>query len=506
MNVKFIFFMILCSYQLVFTQDTLKIMTYNLLNYPGTDTTTRNPYFRTIMQAVNPDILVVQEVTSHAGVNGFLNNVLNSVYPSTFSAGTFIDGNDTDNAIFYKSSKINFISNKPIQTELRNISEFKLYHTASAETLRVYSVHLKASSGSANEAQRARETDSLRKITNALPDGKNFIVVGDFNIYSSAESAYQKLLQDDLDNDGHFIDPITMTGTWNNSLYAQYHTQSPRLRSFGGGATGGLDDRFDMILYSRTVSEFGGISFITGSLVTYGNDGNHYNDSINSIPNSAVSQGIADALHYASDHLPVYALFRFTPTEMPVRLVSFVTSINKNKVELKWSTASEVQNYGFEIEKSKDSKIERFKEWKKIGFVKGAGNSNSPKEYSFVDQTTLYGNYSYRLKQIDLDGSFEYSDAVTVTVGSRPQVYDVKNFPNPFNPITTIRFELPKASKVKLSVYDITGQLIATLVDEYLEEGIYQEAFDARDLPSGVYFSILQTEGIKVTRKILLIK
>jgi hypothetical protein len=139
-----------------------------------------------------------------------------------------------------------------------------------------------------------------------------FIVCGDFNIYSSTEPAYQKLLEVTIGNDGNFNDPLTMTGIWNNSIYAPYHTQSPRVRSFGGGATGGLDDRFDLMLYSNAIKNPGGITYVANSLTPYGNDGNHYNDSINKPPNGVVSQFIANAIHYSSDHIPVYSLFTFS--------------------------------------------------------------------------------------------------------------------------------------------------------------------------------------------------
>ena len=296
----------------------VKIVSYNLLGYPGTDTAARNPYFRTVINSLNPDILVVQEITSQSGVDGYLSNVMN-VGRTDYSAGTFINGPDTDNGIYYRNDIFIFLSNTPIQTALRDINEFKLVHIFTRDTLRIYSVHLKASTGSANELQRAAEVDSLRKVTNALPHGSNFIVCGDFNIYGSNELAYQKLLEITSGNDGKFNDPLTLTGTWNNPAYAQYHTQSPRVRSFGGGATGGMDDRFDMMLYSNAVKNPGGITYVTNSLVAYGNDGNHFNDSINRLPNSAVTQTIANALHYSSDHLPVYVMLTFEP----VTIISF---------------------------------------------------------------------------------------------------------------------------------------------------------------------------------------
>ncbi len=301
-------------------KDRITFMCYNLLNYPDvdqgsitTDTTLRNPFFRTTVAAINPDIMVIGELISLQGYNGFLSNVMNA-NGNVYSAATYINSFDTDNGLFYKTSKFQFISNTPIQTDLRDINEFKLLHLLSGDTLRVYAVHLKASPSPADEAQRAKEVDSLRKVTNLLPAGSNFIVCGDFNIYNDSESAYQKLIQVNVNNEGHFIDPIPLSGSWNNPAYSLYHTQSPRTRSFGGGITGGLDDRFDLILYSKAISLSGGMTYVANSTVAYGNDGAHFNDSVNHPPNAVVSQAIADALHNGSDHLPVVANFEFENT------------------------------------------------------------------------------------------------------------------------------------------------------------------------------------------------
>lgn len=292
-----------------FAQNQHTIMSYNVLNLVLTDTTVRNPHFRTIFSNIQPDILVCQEMTSQTGVNGFLVRVLNRV-SSGYAAGTFINGFDTDNAIYYKSSLFTFLSNTAIPTALRDINEFRLRHNATGDTIIIYAVHLKAGDSSADSIQRAGEVDNLRTVTDALPLNSNYIVVGDFNIYSSAELAFQKLLNQS--QPGYFIDPLNLVGNWsNNGTFDSYHTQSTRIRNFGGGATGGLDDRFDMILISQSIMNAGGITYYSGSYVPYGNDGNHFNDSINRPPNAVVSQQVADALHYASDHLPVYATFGF---------------------------------------------------------------------------------------------------------------------------------------------------------------------------------------------------
>lgn len=287
------------------------VMTYNLLNYPGSTGSSREPSYRTIVNDVQPDLLVVQELSSSTGVTNFLNNVLNYT-TSTYSSGTFIDGPDSDNGIFYKSAKFQFINNTAISTSLRDINQFKLVYIPSGDTLIVYSVHLKASNTASDEAQRASEAATLRTVTNALGAGKYFMVCGDFNIYSSSEQAYQNLITNGSNVNGKFNDIISMSGTWNNSSYAINHTQSPRTASFGGGATGGLDDRFDMFLFSSAITTPGGVDIVSSTYKAYGNDGLHYNQALNTPPYSMYSSTIASALHDASDHLPVVVKLKAT--------------------------------------------------------------------------------------------------------------------------------------------------------------------------------------------------
>jgi endonuclease/exonuclease/phosphatase family metal-dependent hydrolase len=287
------------------------VMTYNLLNYPGSTGSAREPSYRTIVNAAQPDIVVVQELSSGSGVSSFLNNVLN-FSSSNYSAGTFIDGPDSDNGIFYKSSLFQFISNTAIATSLRNINQFKLKQISSGDTLIIYSVHLKASNTAPDEAQRATEAATLRAVTNALPTGKNFMVCGDFNIYGSSEGAYQNLIQNGSNANGKFNDIISMSGTWNNSAYAINHTQSPRTTSFGGGATGGMDDRFDMFLFSNAIVQNGGFDIVSNSYKAFGNDGQHYNQALNTPPFVMYSSTVASAIHDASDHIPVIVKLKYS--------------------------------------------------------------------------------------------------------------------------------------------------------------------------------------------------
>jgi hypothetical protein len=314
---KILFILFLCgNLGLIYAQETFKLMTYNVLNL-NASSTDRFPYFKKIMDATQPDILVLEEIGSQAAMNAFKTNALSGLY----ACGTFIDGPDSDNCLCYKLTKFKFISNTAIPTALRDINMFKVVNLASGDTLRIFAVHLKASdsqSGS-ERIQRNEEIKKLRNVTNSLTLNQDWIVCGDFNFYDSNEPAYNTIKNPDGTANGYVIDPINMLNTsdWGASQNIPFHTQSPRVESFGGGSTGGLDDRFDLIMYSKSIANPGGLDFVANSTVAYGNDSQHYNKSINADPtNTAVGQELADALYYAADHLPVIADFIYTQTSI----------------------------------------------------------------------------------------------------------------------------------------------------------------------------------------------
>ena len=186
----------------------------------------------------------------------------------------------------------------------------------------------------------------------------------------------------------------------------------------------------------------------------------------------------------------------------PVELVSFNAKVRNNAVILNWQTATEINNYGFEIERSKDRT-----NWDKIGFVNGHGNSNSTKEYSFEDSKLKDQSYSYRLKQVDNDGTFAYSKVVSVAINQAPASFELyQNYPNPFNPSTIIKYAVNKESFVTIKVYNVIGGDVATLVNENLPAGLYEASFDGSGLSSGVYIYKIQTKDFSSTKKMLLTK
>ncbi|MCW9066440.1 MAG: T9SS type A sorting domain-containing protein [Ignavibacteriaceae bacterium] len=195
--------------------------------------------------------------------------------------------------------------------------------------------------------------------------------------------------------------------------------------------------------------------------------------------------------YYASDFLP--------PGTIPVELTSFAASVNPGSVTLSWSTASETNNQGFEIQRTIGS------DFYTIGFVEGNGTTTEINNYSYTDRNLTAGNYSYRLKQIDFNGRYEYSNVINVDVA--PEQFELsQNYPNPFNPSTTINFSIPQSSIVTLKVFNTLGQEVKTLVNQNMESGVHSISFDASELNSGIYFYKLDAGQFTEVRKMTLIK
>jgi hypothetical protein len=197
---------------------------------------------------------------------------------------------------------------------------------------------------------------------------------------------------------------------------------------------------------------------------------------------------------------------------LPVELVNlavFTGQSTRNGVTINWTTATETNNFGYEIERRLLANgTTQSSDWASIGFVQGKGTSASPTKYNFTDENLTPGRYSYRIKQIDKNGSFVYTDATDVEVGLAPKVFTLnQNYPNPFNPTTTIEFTLEEDAHVVLNLYDVTGREIATLVNDDRKAGYYQSVtVDASHLGTGMYVYRLEANGKVLSRKMLLVK
>jgi photosystem II stability/assembly factor-like uncharacterized protein len=189
-------------------------------------------------------------------------------------------------------------------------------------------------------------------------------------------------------------------------------------------------------------------------------------------------------------------------TLVPVELSSFAASVNDGVVELVWTTATELNNSGFEILRQAQDE----NDWKKIGFVPGYGTTTESHSYSFIDSNAPSGIYFYRLKQIDFDGSYNYSERVKVEVIQPLRFGLEQNYPNPFNPSTNIKYQIPIGGFVTLKIYDALGNEIATLVNIEKPAGNYEVQFDASEIPSGVYFYTIKAGNFVETKKMILLR
>jgi hypothetical protein len=209
----------------------------------------------------------------------------------------------------------------------------------------------------------------------------------------------------------------------------------------------------------------------------------------------------------------------YVPNIVPVELQSFTAEINGSNVNIIWSTATETNNQGFEIQKQVDNRQSAVGNWRSIGFVPGFGTTTEMHHYSYTDESLQSGNYQYRLKQIDFDGSFEYSNILEVTIDAPTEFTLEQNYPNPFNPSTKIKYSIPSVTlrqaqsdiPVTLIVYDVLGNEVATLVNEEKPAGTYEVEFNVAqvsrpELASGIYFYQLKAGNFLEIKKMILLK
>ena len=192
---------------------------------------------------------------------------------------------------------------------------------------------------------------------------------------------------------------------------------------------------------------------------------------------------------------------------LPVELKSFTYAAYENNVRLKWTTDSEINNFGFEIERL-DARNDTENVWKKISFVQGKGTISSSTNYEYIDKNLLSGKYKYRLKQIDYNGNFEYYNLANEVVIEVPKKLSLsQNYPNPFNPSTKINFELPVSGIVNIKLFDLSGKEIRKIINEARTAGYHTLEFNAEGLSSGVYIYKFEVDGIlRDTKQMIILK
>ncbi len=236
-------------------------------------------------------------------------------------------------------------------------------------------------------------------------------------------------------------------------------------------------------------------------------DYSHYYTNSATVYASAVGDfngdGANDFIVSNSEHIANGMVFLYSDdnTALPVELTTLNAYVNDGEVTLNWQTATEVNNYGFDVERKQNSG-----EWRKVGFVEGSGNSSSPKQYVFTDIEVPAGKYFYRLKQLDINGAFEYSNSIEVDL-SVPVNYELsQNYPNPFNPTTVIKYSIPEDNFVTIKLYNILGKEIATLVNDYKATGKYKVLLNGSKLSSGIYIYSIQAGDFREIKKMVLQK
>lgn len=317
---SFLFISLIANAQL----DTLRIMQYNLLMYPESNLT-KGQHLKKIITYLQPDVLCLNELSSIDAYDSLNSSVLDT---SVYATGNWYGDSFISNGIIYNHQRLQVDSAFAFQTLPRKTHVYRFFYKQQNFTLypdtvffSVAASHFKSSQGASNVDERLIQADDIRDYTEVF-EPSNFMLTGDFNMYTSTESGYIRLTEPGI---GRLIDPINRPGNWNNnSSFADIHTQSPRTTSFDGGVTGGMDDRFDFILANDEVMNgTGGLMYIPGSYRAVGNDGQHFNLSILSNPaNTSAPDSIIQALHAMSDHLPVVMDVLFDPSSVSTGLKS----------------------------------------------------------------------------------------------------------------------------------------------------------------------------------------
>ncbi len=301
----------------------LKVMTYNLLNFPdGRNDCSNNLQVQNrvdtlakIINTILPDVFIANEVQTQRGANLVLTNALNVNGRTNYQMAEFGyqgSGGYVNNAVYYNADKLHLYSQHLIQTQIRPVDHIVFYgkdpmldQLFDTTFINVFAVHLKAGSGTSEAATRGVQCRDIRAYVDTKPINQTYIIGGDMNVYRSTEEGYAALTTGGVNP---FKDPINRPGKWNSSAtFKDIHTQSTRNgQNIECGSTGGLDDRFDQLLVSANVLNTNNrVHYINGTYKAIGNDGNHYNVALNTGTNSMYSQALVNALYYMSDHLPV---------------------------------------------------------------------------------------------------------------------------------------------------------------------------------------------------------
>jgi endonuclease/exonuclease/phosphatase family metal-dependent hydrolase len=360
-----------------FGQTRIKAMMYNVLNYSNSEVSrNKTPFLSTILDEVKPDLFMVCEMIDEIGSNYLFENAI-IPFNENFQKAPFEEnqsGNsDLQQMVYYNTKKLILEETRVITADTRDINKYTFkINTENASThpilLEVFVTHLKASTGYSNRQRRLNSIQSFVSFTNNISNESHVLFAGDFNFYTSNEEGYQYLIDnsnpiviidpidrpapDFPDNGVNYYENYDSTYFWNNSTFADVHSQSTRTSNSGliddSGATGGLDDRFDFIMMSENFNTSSELYYIQDSYQTIGNNGNCYNSYINNVNCSGeFSQTLREALIEFSDHLPVVMEIETPENTLSTSLLEEINFIGSNVTEdyLKITTTENIDSF-----------------------------------------------------------------------------------------------------------------------------------------------------------------
>lgn len=332
-----------------YSQDTIRIMQYNLFRYGETnkEPAIKNPLLNTIVQYVQPDIIGVNELSGTVDyAQNVQNGALNINGVTYWRKGIYSKaGADPSlaNTVFYNSEKFTLLSQDTVSVVQREITAFNFMYndTNSVKTndtifFTVIVLHYKAGNGSTETATRGLEANSVVNYINSFGKSKNIIIMGDYNVYNNTEPGIANLMMN-TDTFNRMMDPINKMGVWNNNAaYSNIHTQSTHTSQTGGFSSGGMDDRFDIMLCSKSlISDSAKMRILPSTYIPVGNDGQHFNLALTDPPaNTSVPSTILSALYNMSDHLPIRADYVLTPKKPLPQGISADLKKFENQVSL----------------------------------------------------------------------------------------------------------------------------------------------------------------------------
>lgn len=313
-----------------FSQDTIRIMQYNVLRYgqSGQEPAIKNPLMINILNHVQPDIVGVNELNTSADYGATLLSGAFNVNGVTYwkKGKLSLAGQDKSlaNNIYYNSDKFTLLKQDTVSTIQREVTAYNfmyndsnLVKTKDTIFFTILVLHFKAGNSSSDESTRGAEATAVVNYINAFPNAKNIMVMGDYNVYTNTEAGFNNLVTS-TSVINRLKDPINRLGTWNNnSAFADIHTQSTHTTQTGGFSSGGMDDRFDILLCSNSlIGDSLKMRILPNTYVAVGNDGKHFNLALNASPtNTSVPADVLNALYNMSDHIPIRADFVLSPTK-----------------------------------------------------------------------------------------------------------------------------------------------------------------------------------------------